>query len=160
MVTTSPQPSPPQTAEREQARGIATKRAYSPVTSHRVKRASRAFTLIELLVVMAVIALLLAIAVPRYFHSTDRAKEAVLKQNLAQMRDAIDKYHADKSRYPDELEDLVTGKYLRRIPPDPITESTDTWISVPPQPGEQGKIFDVKSGAPDAALDGTNFGDW
>ena len=159
MVTTSPQPSPPQAAEREQARGIATKRAYSP-TSYRVKRASRAFTLIELLVVMAVIALLLAIAVPRYFHSTDRAKEAVLKQNLAQMRDAIDKYHADKGRYPDELEDLVTGKYLRRIPPDPITESSDTWISVPPQPGEQGKIFDVKSGAPGAALDDTQYGDW
>ncbi|MGH8769420.1 MAG: type II secretion system protein [Burkholderiales bacterium] len=120
----------------------------------------RAFTLIELLVVMAVIALLLAIAVPRYFHSTDRAKEAVLKQNLAQMRDAIDKYHADKGRYPDELEDLVTGKYLRRIPPDPITESSDTWISVPPQPGEQGKIFDVKSGAPGVALDQTTYGDW
>ncbi len=109
---------------------------------------------------MAIIALLLAIAVPRYFHSIYRAKEAVLKQNLAQMRDAIDKYHGDKGRYPDALDDLVTGKYLRRIPPDPITETSVTWVSVPPQPGEQGRVFDVKSGAPGAALDGTQFADW
>jgi general secretion pathway protein G len=160
MVTTSPQPSPPQAAEREQARGIATKRAFSPVTCHWVDRAWRGFTLIELLVVMAIIALLLAIAVPRYFHSTDRAREAVLKEDLAQMRNAIDKYHGDKGRYPDALEDLVTGKYLRRIPPDPITESSVTWVSLPPQPSEQGRIFDVKSGAPGAALDGTQYGDW
>ncbi len=133
---------------------------WTDVTPHPSRLTPHGFTLIELLVVMAVIALLLAIAVPRYFHSTDRAKEAVLKQNLAQMRDAIDKYHADKGRYPDELEDLITGKYLRRIPADPIAESTVTWVSVPPQPGEQGKIFDVKSGAPGTALDGTDFGDW
>ena len=118
------------------------------------------FTLVEILVVMAILALLLAIAVPRYFHSIDRAKEAVLKQNLAQMRDAIDKYHGDKGRYPDALDDLVTGKYLRRIPPDPITETSVTWVSLPPQPSEQGRIFDVKSGAPGAALDGTQFADW
>ena len=109
---------------------------------------------------MAILALLLAIAVPRYFHSIDRAKEAVLKQNLAQMRDAIDKYHGDKGRYPDALDDLVTEKYLRRIPPDPITETSVTWVSLPPQPSEQGRIFDVKSGAPGAALDGTQFADW
>ena len=118
------------------------------------------FTLIELLVVMAIIALLLTIAIPRYLHSTDRAKEAVLKEDLAQMRDAIDKYHGDRGRYPEALDDLVTAKYLRRIPPDPITETSVTWVSVPPQPGEQGRVFDVKSGAPGTALDGTNFGDW
>ena len=145
---------------KESEAGALRRDASSQHPARSTQHLSPGFTLIELLVVMAVIALLLAIAVPRYFHSTDRAKEAVLKQNLAQMRDAIDKYHADKGRYPDELEDLITGKYLRRIPPDPITESTVTWVSVPPQPGEQGKIFDVKSGAPGTALDGTNFGDW
>lgn len=128
--------------------------------SSHAPRPYRAFTLVEILVVMAILALLLAIAVPRYFHSIDRAKEAVLKQNLAQMRDAIDKYHGDKGRYPDALDDLVTEKYLRRIPPDPITETSVTWVSLPPQPSEQGRIFDVKSGAPGAALDGTQFADW
>lgn len=131
-----------------------------PFTSHEPRATSHGFTLIELLVVMAIIALLLTIAVPRYFHSIDRAKEAVLKENLAQMRDAIDKYYGDRGRYPDRLDDLVEKKYLRRIPPDPVTESSVTWISVPPQPGEQGRIFDVKSGAPGAALDGTQYGDW
>ena len=109
---------------------------------------------------MAIIALLLTIAVPRYFHSADRAKEAVLKEDLVQMRGAIDKYYGDRGRYPDSLDDLVEKKYLRRIPPDPITESPDTWVSVAPQPGEEGRIFDVRSGATGAALDGTQYGDW
>jgi general secretion pathway protein G len=121
---------------------------------------SRGFTLVELLVVMAIIALLLTIAVPRYFHSADRAKEAVLKEDLVQIRSAIDKYYGDRGRYPDSLDDLVEKKYLRRIPSDPITESPDTWISVAPQPGEQGRIFDVKSGAAGAGLDGTQYADW
>ena len=95
----------------------------SHVLSPRVIRTSRGFTLIELLVVMAIIATLLTLAVPRYFHSTDRAKEAVLKQNLAQMRDSIDKYYGDRGRYPDALEELVSKKYLRKIPPDPMTET-------------------------------------
>ena len=123
-------------------------------------RPSRAFTLIELLVVMSIIALLLAIAVPRYFNSMDRAKEAVLKEDLVQMRNAIDKFHGDRGQYPDALEDLVTRKYLRRIPPDPITDSVDTWLTVPPQEAGSGAIADVKSGAPGIALDGTPYGEW
>jgi general secretion pathway protein G len=118
------------------------------------------FTLIELLVVMAIIATLLALAAPRYLHSTDRAKEAVLKQNLAQMRDAIDKYYGDRGRYPDALEDLVGNKYLRKIPHDPITETPLTRSTVPPNESEKGGVFDVKSGAPGVALDGSKFGDW
>ncbi len=118
------------------------------------------FTLIELLVVMAIIATLLTLAVPRYFHSTDRAKEAVLRQNLAQMRDAIDKYYGDRDRYPDALEDLVGKKYLRKIPPDPITETPLTWLTVPPSEAGKGGVFDVKSGAPGVALDGSKYGDW
>ena len=125
-----------------------------------VAATQRAFTLIELLVVMAIIATLLTLAVPRYFHSTDRAKEAVLKQNLAQMRDSIDKYYGDRGRYPDSLEDLVTRKYLRKVPPDPITNSAETWLTVPPVEGDKGNVFDVKSSAPGLALDGSKFVDW
>jgi general secretion pathway protein G len=118
------------------------------------------FTLIELLVVMAVIALLLTIALPRYMHSTDRAKEAVLKENLVQMRHAIDQYYADRGRYPARLEDLVEHKYLRRVPLDPITESTGTWLVVPPREPDETGVFDVRSGASGTAMDGTAYGDW
>jgi general secretion pathway protein G len=171
MVTTSPQPSPPQAAEREQKQTVVTNVTASrrqslcgfllgPRPSTLGPEALRAFTLIELLVVMAIIALLLTIAVPRYFHSTDRAKEAVLKEDLAQMRDAIDKYYGDRGRYPDSLDDLVEKKYLRRIPADPITESVQTWVSVLPEETGKGEVSDVKSGAPGTALDGTSYGDW
>jgi general secretion pathway protein G len=123
-------------------------------------RPSPAFTLIELLVVMAIIAVLLTIALPRYFHSTDKAKEAVLKQDLAQMRIAIDQYHADHGKYPDRLEDLVDKKYLRSIPQDPITESTSTWVAIPPSDPALGQVYDIKSGAPGTAMDGKQYSDW
>ncbi len=106
------------------------------------------FTLIEILVVMAIVATLLTIAVPRYFGQTERAKEAVLRQDLAVMRDAIDKYYGDVGVYPESLDALVSRKYLRRIPPDPITGSDDTWLTVPPEDPAQGAVFDVKSGSP------------
>lgn len=123
---------------------------------------ARAFTLVELLVVMAIIATLLTIAVPRYFGSVDRSKEAVLKQSLAVMRDSIDKFHADNGRYPDRLEDLVEKRYIRQIPVDPITATSSSWIVVPaPADGvAKGNVYDVKSGAPGTAHDGTNFGEW
>lgn len=131
-----------------------------PRASRLAPAAPRAFTLVELLVVMAIVALLLSIAVPRYFSSTDRAREAVLKQNLAEMRGAIDKYYGDRGRYPERLEDLATQKYLRRIPPDPITENPLTWVTVPPENPDQGGVADVKSGAPGEAMDGSKYGDW
>ncbi|HUF20316.1 MAG TPA: prepilin-type N-terminal cleavage/methylation domain-containing protein [Burkholderiales bacterium] len=125
-----------------------------------VSRSSRGFTLIELLVVMAIIALLLTLALPRYFQATDRAKEAVLKENLVQMRSAIDQYYADRGRYPDSLADLVERKYLRRVPVDPISDSAQTWVTVAPESGAEGAVADVRSGAPGTALDGTAYGDW
>lgn len=109
---------------------------------------------------MSIIATLLTLAVPRYFHSTDRAKEAVLKQNLAQMRDSIDKYYGDRGRYPDSLEDLVTRKYLRKIPPDPMTDSATTWLTFPPDEAGKGGVFDVKSGASGTGLDGSAYDKW
>jgi general secretion pathway protein G len=118
------------------------------------------FTLIELIVVMAIIALLLTIAVPRYWHSTERAKEAVLKEDLAQMRVAIDQYHADRGKYPDSLEDLVERKYLRTIPRDPMTDSATSWIVVSPSDAGEGAVYDIKSGAPGTGIDGKNFNEW
>jgi len=124
-----------------------------------MRRAS-AFTLIELLAVLAIIALLLAIAVPRYFGSLDRSKEAVLKEDLYQMRDAIDKYHGDRNKYPPTLDALVSDKYLRRIPEDPVTGSSATWIVVAPEDPDAGGVYDVRSGAPGRASDGSAYRDW
>jgi general secretion pathway protein G len=118
------------------------------------------FTLIELLVVMAIIATLLTIATPRYFHSVEKSKEAVLHQNLFLMREALDKYYSDNGRYPDVLEDLVGKKYLRSLPADPVTGSALTWVVIAPQAAEQGGVFDVKSGAPGNARDGTEYRIW
>jgi general secretion pathway protein G len=97
--------------------------------------AGRGFTLIELLVVLSIIALLLTLAVPRYIHSVDVAKEAVLSENLHLVRETIDKFYGDKGRYPESLEELVSERYLRSLPYDPITDSTSTWtIIAPPIP--------------------------
>jgi len=118
------------------------------------------FTLVELLVVMAIIATLLTLAVPRYFGSVEKSKEAVLKQNLGTLRDSIDKYYGDTGRYPDSLDDLVTKKYIRSIPLDPLTESASTWVLIAPVDPGKGAVYDVKSGAQGKATDGTAYGDW
>jgi general secretion pathway protein G len=115
------------------------------------------FTLIELLVVMSIIALLLTLAMPRYFQSVTRAREAVLKDNLAMIRDVLDKHYADTGKYPATLMELVTRKYLRRVPEDPITESGDTWVIIPPERAEEGSVFDVKSGAKGNSLSGIPY---
>jgi len=118
------------------------------------------FTLIELLVVMAIIALLLSIATPRYFNSVDKTKEAVLRQDLSTMRDAIDKYYGDTGQYPDTLDDLVSKKYLRQLPVDPITDSATTWMVVAPGDADQGGVYDLHSGAPGNGRDGTPYSGW
>lgn len=121
---------------------------------------TRGFTLIELLVVLSVIALLLTIAVPRYFGSIDKSKEAVLRENLNQMRDAISRYYADKGKYPESLESLANDKYLRRVPLDPITESEKTWIVVQPADPQKGGVYDVKSGAQGRTKEGKDFAEF
>ena len=125
------------------------------------RKSGRGFTLIELLVVMAIIALLLTLAAPRYFQSVQRSREAVLKEDLHLMRDAIDKHYAETGKYPANLEELVTKKYLRRIPVDPITESATTWVIVdPPDKPDTRVVYDVRSGAPGKSIGGTPYGEF
>lgn len=120
----------------------------------------RGFTLIELLVALAILGTILSLAVPRYFSNVDKAKEDVLKEDLFVLRDAIDKYYSDKNHYPNTLDDLVSDKYIRAIPVDPITSSAKSWVIVPASDPSLGVVFDVHSGAPNKARDGTLFKDW
>jgi general secretion pathway protein G len=109
---------------------------------------------------MTIVALLLTLALPRYFGSIDSSKEAVLKENLHQMREAISRYHADKGRYPETLEALAADKYLRRVPLDPITESTATWQVVQPEDTQKSGVYDVRSGAQGKSRDGSDYSQW
>ena len=119
------------------------------------------FTLVELLVVMAILATLITIAAPRYFGHVDRAREASLKTSLNVMRDAIDKFHGDQGRYPEGLDELVVKKYIRKIPPDPITESVATWIIQPPSDQTvPGSLYDIHSGAPGNGANGIPYVEW
>jgi general secretion pathway protein G len=129
------------------------------------RRCQAGFTLIELLVVIALISILAGMAVVQYRNSIQRTQEATLKTNLFRMRDAIDQYYADKGKYPASLDALVSDQYLRKIPEDPFTKSSDTWQTVPaePDPGNPSAdpgIYDVKSGAQGQSLEGTSFSDW
>jgi general secretion pathway protein G len=120
----------------------------------------RGFTLVELLVVLAILALLLTLAVPRYFNGIERAKEATLRQDLNTLRESIDKFYADTGKYPNKLEDLVERKYIRKLPIDPITESDATWLLIAPEPPLEGDIYDIRSGALGSAKDGSKYADW
>lgn len=121
----------------------------------------RGFTLIELMVVMAIIAVLLTIAAPRYFDHLDRAREAALRQTLAVVRDAIDKFHGDTSNYPDSIDELVAKRYLRAVPVDPITDSAETWLLLPPPAANgSGKLWDLRSGAEGNGAGGTPYAEW
>lgn len=128
--------------------------------SGKIKHYNNGFTLVELLVVLAILALLLTLAVPRYFNGIERAKDATLKQDLSTLRENIDKYYADTGRYPKTLEDLVDRKYIRKLPVDPITEKSSTWVLTPPEPPLEGDIYDIHSGALGRAKDGTKYADW
>ena len=126
----------------------------------RTQRLRAGFTLIELLVVLAIVALLLTLAVPRYFPSVDNAREVILADNLRNTRAIIDQYYADTGRYPDSLEQLVEKKYLRNLPVDPITGSSGSWILVPPEDGSKGGIYTIKSGAPGNDRSGKPYLEW
>jgi len=124
------------------------------------RRRLRAFTLIELLVVLGIVALLLTLAVPRFFPSIDSTRETILEENLRNTRTLIDQYRSDTGRYPDTLEQLVEKKYLRELPMDPITESRETWVVEPPPEGEQGEIGNIRSGAPGNGRKGKPYAEW
>lgn len=131
----------------------------------RRRSGERGFTLIELIIVMAIIAILVSIAVPIYARMVQRAKEAVLKEDLHTIRTAIDSYTIDKQKAPQSLDDLVQAGYLKSIPVDPMTSRNDTWIT-----GESdtmtdinetdGGMDDVHSGSEGLASDGTSYNTW
>ena len=122
--------------------------AMNRIAAHSIPRmTARGFTLIELLVVLAIVSLLLTLAVPRYFHSVDTARETVLIENLSIARETIDKFFEDTGRYPDSLEELVEKKYLRALPFDPIVNSSTGWTIVPPDDTSKGRVYDLHSAA-------------
>jgi general secretion pathway protein G len=134
-------------------------------TGSGARGASSGFTLVELLIVISLISILAAMGLVQYKNSVVSSREAVLRTDLFRMRDAIDQYYADKGKYPSGLDALVSEGYMRKVPEDPISKSSDSWITVPAEPdpnnpsGEAG-IYDVKSGAQGTALDGSNYSDW
>lgn len=132
----------------------------------------RGFTIIELLVVLAAIGLLLGIVAPRYVEHVDRARETVLRQNLAGLRSAIDQFRGDRDRWPVDLQELVRERYLRQLPLDPITNRSDTWVQLAPRSAAKGAVLvtepaagaagvgDVRSGAPGVSRDGSAYATW
>ncbi|NOZ13384.1 MAG: prepilin-type N-terminal cleavage/methylation domain-containing protein [Acidobacteria bacterium] len=132
---------------------------------HGGKTGNSGFTVIELMVVLTIIGILSAIGVNYHRKAIIQTKEAVLKEDLFQMRDAIEQYYADKSKYPQDLQTLVDEGYLRKIPVDPITKSADTWELVYEQPVDNDPDYevgvdDVRSGSEKRALDGTTYNEW
>jgi general secretion pathway protein G len=128
-------------------------------------RNEKGFTLIELLIVIAIIGIIAGIAAAQLRTRPQAAREAVLKENLYAMRDVIDQYFADKGKYPESLDTLVDEGYIRRIPVDPITNSSESWETVQAEDSDEGEdtgggIYDVKSGAAGMALDGTQYSEW
>ncbi|HJQ62861.1 MAG TPA: prepilin-type N-terminal cleavage/methylation domain-containing protein [Burkholderiales bacterium] len=118
------------------------------------------FTLVELMVVLAVIALLISIVAPHYVGRIARAEEAVLRENLVLMRDALDRHYADAGRYPASLEELVAKRYLRGIPNDPVTQSSTTWVVIAPDDLKKGAVYDVRSGAKGNGASGKPYAQW
>jgi len=124
------------------------------------RRREKGFTLIELLIVMAIIGTLLTIAVPRYFRPLEHARETVLRQDLAILREAIDKHYADLNEYPDVLAALVDKRYVRSLPVDPFTKAADTWTVVASEDPDHVGIRDIHSGAEGNGADGTALASW
>jgi general secretion pathway protein G len=124
------------------------------------KTRTRGFTLIELLVVLGIVALLLTLAAPRFFPKVDSTKETILAENLRNTRAVIDQFHDDTGRYPDSLQQLVEKKYLAGLPFDPIADSDSAWLVVPPDGGDKGGVYDIRSGAPGTGRNGKPYAEW
>jgi general secretion pathway protein G len=137
------------------------------MTFLRIKKScnTNGFTLFELLAVMAILGILAAIAVPNYKRSQIKARESVLAEDLYQMRRSIDAYYADNGKYPEDLDQLVTSKYLRDVPRDPMTRQSDSWRCLPPEPAESGQLaeggcYDINSGSELIGLNGIPYSEW
>ena len=120
----------------------------------------RGFTLIELLVVLTVLAVLAGLIAPRYLDRVDDARETVLRQNIVGLRTALDQFYRDKARYPTTLDELVSERYIRAVPLDPVTDRVDTWVLIAPKGASTQGVFDVKSGATGRARDGSEYASW
>lgn len=120
----------------------------------------RGFTLIELLVVLAIVALLLTLAVPRFFPKIDSTKETILAENLRNTRAVIDQFHEDTGRYPESLQQLVEKRYLPTLPFDPIADGDSAWTVVPPPEGDKGGVYDIHSGASGTGRNGKPYAEW
>jgi general secretion pathway protein G len=123
-------------------------------------RRNRGFTLIELLVVLGIVALLLTLAVPRFFPSVDKTKETILAENLRTTRAVIDQFYADTGRYPESLEQLVEKKYLPRLPFDPVADTDAGWVVVPPEDPSRGNVYDLHSSAEGKGRNGKPYSEW
>lgn len=130
-------------------------------------RIEKGFTLIEVIIVFTLIGILVGLGLPQYKYATKRAREAVLKENLFQLRKLINQYHVDKGKYPPSLQALVEEEYLMKIPVDPMTKSSETWVEVR-EPladeeiltGAEPGVVDVLSGAEEKSIDGTPYNTW
>jgi len=130
-----------------------------------IRTGNRGFTLVELLIVISLISILAAMGIVQYKNSVISAKESVLHTDLFRMRDAIDQYYADKQKYPSTLDALVSEGYMRTLPKDPFTNSSDSWVTEPAEPdpsnpGADPGVYNVKSSAQGTALDGSSYSDW
>jgi general secretion pathway protein G len=137
----------------------------APNTATGIDRRSRGFTIIELLIVMTLIIILASVGMTQYKSSVTRAEEAVLKENLFRMRDAMDQFYADKNKWPTDLAELVSEGYIREVPKDPMTRSADTWQTTqaqpdPNNPASAGGVDNVHSGSDRMSLDGTPYAEW
>jgi general secretion pathway protein G len=152
-----------QRPRRADASGPSIDYSITRLSNHQIQQ--RGFTLIELMIVLSLIIILATMGLVQYRNSQIHAREAVLREDLFRMRDAIDQYYADKNQYPSTLDALVSDGYLRKLPDDPFTKNSTSWQTVPAEPdpnnptAEPG-VYDVKSGSDGTALDGSKYSDW
>jgi general secretion pathway protein G len=139
--------------------------SITKLSDYPIRSSASGFTLVELLVVLSIMIILATVGLAQYKNSVIHAKEAVLRDDLFKMRDAIDQYYADKGKYPESLDALVSDGYVRKLPDDPITNASSSWQTVlaepdPANPTAQPGIYDVKSGSDAIALDGSKYAEW